>query len=85
MTYIEQLNLWVDNKSVHDDEQDQCCPDFSCCNKEINTPPEIKELFRDAYLRNNEELQYQLLLKFLGAAISTLPNGKKVYIAGEKL
>ena len=81
MRYIEQLNLWVDGISTHDDEHGQCCPDFSCCNKDVDTPEGVKHLFRDAYLRNNEETINRLLIGFLGIALKSLP-GKEVYIAG---
>ena len=82
MKFIEQLNLWVEGEPTHNDETNECCPDFSCCNKKVNTPVEVRVLFRDAYLRNNEELQYQMLLVFLSTAISTLKSDKGVYIAG---
>ena len=85
MKCIEQLNLWVDGKPVHNDERGECCPDFSCCNKEVVTPKEIKELFRDAYLRGNEELMYRLLGRFLTDAIGSLKSNKRVYIAGSPL
>jgi len=27
----EQLTEWVKGNSIHNKEQDECCPDFSCC------------------------------------------------------
>lgn len=38
MTPNEQLELWVRGKSVHNDERDECCPDFSCCSPELLAP-----------------------------------------------
>ena len=78
MKVIEQLNLWVAGESVHNDEREECCPDFSCCNKEVNTPKEVKEIFRNAYLKDNQALIHRLLMEFLGNALS----GENVYIAG---
>ena len=78
MKRTEQLNLWVAGKPVHNDEKGECCPDFSCCNKEVSTPQEVKELFRHAYLAGNEVLVNRLLMEFLSNALS----GKNVYIAG---
>lgn len=78
MEQIEQLNLWVDGKSVHNDERGECCPDFSCCNKEVNTPQEVKELFRHTYLAGDETLVNRLLMEFLSNAFA----GKNAYIAG---
>lgn len=33
-----QLVLWVCGKSVHNKITGECCPDFSCCNKELQEP-----------------------------------------------
>lgn len=70
MGILEQLNLWVDGKSVHNNEREECCPDFSCCHKQVNTPQVVKELFRDAYLRDKQEVVSRLLMEFLGNAFS---------------
>ena len=78
MKVIEQLNLWVDGKSTHNEELGECCPDFSCCNKEVNTPQEVKEIFRTAYLKNDQSLIYRLLMEFLSNALQ----GENVYIVG---
>ena len=78
MKIIEQLNLWVDGKSVHNDEREECCPDFSCCNKKVSTPKEVKELFRIAYLKDNQVVIERMLMEFLGNAFSN----ENVYIAG---
>lgn len=78
MKIIEQLDLWVSGNSVHNDEREECCPDFSCCHKEVDTPQAVKELFRTAYLKDNQALIHRLLMEFLGNALG----GENVYIAG---
>lgn len=35
MTPEEQVDLWVEGKSVHNISRDECCPDFSCCGTPI--------------------------------------------------
>ena len=81
MTNNEQLLKWVKGESVHNDELEQCCPDFSCCNSAMNTPLEVRELFMEAHLNDDEKQKMRLLGMFLGQAISTISD-MKVYIGG---
>lgn len=85
MTYEEQLQLWVEGKSVHDSDEkgEQCCPDFSCCRPELQVPKEERELFQQLYLEEKHSESERMLMMFLGRAISLLTD-KKVYIAGGK-
>ena len=73
MTSDEQLELWVNGTSVHNQDKDECCPDFSCCNKRMNTPVEERILFRD-----RPELRDSMLMMFLGKALADY----NVHIAG---
>jgi len=84
MKIEQQLSEWVRGNSIHDDERNQCCPDFSCCNREINTPTEERELFAELHINNQEAEREKMLMMFLGRAISTIKPSKKVYIAGGK-
>lgn len=81
MTNNEQLLKWVKGESVHNNELGQCCPDFSCCNPDMNTSLEVRELFMEAHLNDDESQKMKLLGMFLGQAISTISD-KKVYIGG---
>ena len=45
MTSEEQLDRWVAGESVHNDERDECCPDFPCCKVELLAPREEREKF----------------------------------------
>lgn len=43
---LEQLVAWVDGNPIHDEVNDQCCPDFSCCTDSHEMAPrEVRELF----------------------------------------
>ena len=77
MTPDNQLTLWVEGVSKHNDERSECCPDFSCCNPNLLAPVEV----RKAFVVASEEQQMKFLGAFLGAAFETL--GKKAYIAGK--
>lgn len=73
MTPDRQLELWCEGKSVHNEERDECCPDFSCCDHKIDTPIEQRILFRD-----RPELRDEMLLMFLAQSFSSM----NVHIAG---
>lgn len=75
MTSDEQLEQWVIGNSIHNAERNECCPDFSCCQKHYKATPEERALFRD-----RPELRDKMLMGFLGAALSGA--GKDVHVAG---
>lgn len=79
MTYAEQLALWVAGESIHGDGEDwECCPDFSCCNKDMHTPLEERELFAELYAKGDDS-HMPMLMTFLGKAIAQ-HTSKKVYM-----
>ena len=80
MTSDEQLELWVRGSSVHNTEIDECCPDFSCCNKDMNTPLKVRERFYKAVNDKDENTKIEMLGIFLAKAMKTM--GKDVYVAG---
>ena len=82
MTSEEQLSLWCSGSSLHNDEKDECCPDFSCCNKDADTPIEVRERFRKAFKEKDDKTIQGMLGMFLGTAIAAYTD-KKVHIAGE--
>ena len=79
MTSEEQLQFWVDGDSRHGDEQ--CCPDFSCCNEKMKTPKEERVAFQQA----DEAGRMEMCMIFLGRAINTMELKKKVHLAGEPM
>ncbi len=80
MTPEEQLKLWVEGKSVHNTTRDECCPDFSCCNKDVNTPIGVRQRFMEAHQDGDQKVINTMLGMFLGKMFSK--SSKKVYIAG---
>ena len=82
MTVDEQLEQWVAGKSIHNDERDECCPDFSCCEPKLLAPKKVRIAFQAA----NEETRMGILGHFLGASITLAADEpEKVYIAGQGL
>ena len=80
MTPREQLDRWVAGDPVHDHDNDQCCPDFSCCVEAIMAPLHERESFRDA----DDDKRQAMLLIFLRRMVDAELPGKAVYIAGEQ-
>lgn len=74
MTPEEQLDLWCAGRSVHNDERQECCPDFSCCNPKMDTPIPERLLFRD-----RPELRQEMLFGYLGKALA-MEFGPKVHV-----
>ena len=77
----EQLNKWVNGESIHNDIDEECCPDFSCCLSDVNTPIEIRKKFADAHYLGDEEKVMKMLMGFLGGAFQDEVDNKKVYIS----
>ena len=73
MTTDEQLNEWVNGNSIHNYDRNECCPDFSCCQKHYKATKEEREIFRDRL-----ELREKMLMGFLAGAIAN----EKIHIAG---
>ena len=73
MTPEQQLDFWCEGKSIHNEERNECCPDFSCCVPEINTPREQRILFRD-----RPELRDEMLQMFLAQAFESM----NIHVAG---
>jgi len=75
-----QLEQWVLGNSIHNNEDDECCPDFSCCNKKVVTSREVRDRFAKAVADNDNKTQMKMLSSFLKQGALTM--GKKVYVAG---
>lgn len=78
MTVDEQLNEWVKGNSIHNDTRDECCPDFSCCDKNIDTPLDVRHKFSGA----GEKVRMKMLSMFLGGMLSKNTD-KQIHIAGD--
>jgi len=86
MTPEEQLDLWIEGKSVHNFDRcrpdGECLPDFSCCNKNVNTPIEIRKKFK----ASNDEVRFGMLGMFLSGAIQgefSDYDNRDIYISGD--
>jgi hypothetical protein len=66
---LDQVNHWCNGESIHNEIDDECCPDFSCCNPDVNTPQELREAFRIATLNDHNEAIMYMLGLFLGNLI----------------
>jgi len=79
MSPEEQLNQWLVGNSIHNDERGECCPDFSCCKKELLADKRTREVF----CASNDTIRHQMLIMFLGSALAlaTADKNTKVYIS----
>lgn len=78
MKIEEQLDQWVMGNPIHNNERDECCPDFSCCNGSMASEKERKR-FAKAYYEGDEEVQFQMLIMFLSNAFKD----KNIHIVGD--
>jgi len=78
MNSEEQLGLWLLGMSIHNDEADECCPDFSCCDYTLLAPYEEREMFVDAKINGKENIVMRMLASFLGRMITRC--GIRAYI-----
>lgn len=64
MTPEEQVDLWVEGKPVHNDETDECCPDFSCCGTPI-VDKETRIKFKNADPKEREVMLCGFLTRMI--------------------
>jgi hypothetical protein len=74
----KQLEEWVKGNSIHNDERDECCPDFSCCQPDLLADEKARLIFVKAFKENDQETQNSMLMMFLG----NLLKNENVHIAG---
>lgn len=65
MKLIEQITEWVKGESIHNDERDECTPDFSCCVPEIKANKETRLKFAVALVEEDEKTKNEMLMFFL--------------------
>ncbi len=76
MTCEEQIRLWVSGNSVHNDERDECCPDFSCCEPKL----QASSSERLAFESGDENKRHEMLMTFLGRMIAVRTPNKSIYL-----
>ena len=85
-----QVEEWAKGNSIHNNVDNECCPDFSCCNPNSKQPEEIRETFLAVYRKSEKEdmesentpwmdKRMSMLGSFLNGAIATVTD-KKVHI-----
>ena len=75
-----QLSEWVKGNPMHNKDRDECAPDFSCCRgKEYMADEETRKRFYKAHIEDDKEVINQMLMMFLGTALSN----KNVHIVGD--
>lgn len=77
MTHKEQLDLWVQGDSRHNNETDECCPDFSCCKPDSLVDVDTRKRFRDAFLAGHDDIVNGMLMHFLSEAMASYTAEKK--------
>ena len=78
MTSNKQMRQWVEGKSIHNIERDECCPDFSCCNPELLANKEDRKLFYECSQIKRTDVTDKMLMDFLSKAFAN----KNIYVAG---
>lgn len=61
----DQLKEWLKGNSIHNDERNECTPDFSCCNEDLLALKLIREEFYDAWNKKDNDTLDKLLGYFL--------------------
>lgn len=79
MTSEEQLRKWVAGESIHNDEENICCPDFSCCNKDIFTAYSQRKKFLKAFLEGDGKTVARMCDEFIWFAIGAINPGVGVF------
>ena len=82
MTISEQVARWVAGESVHNAARDECCPDFSCCQPEMQWAEPRRREFQEACLAGDDEKVEGMLFGALTRAIAELDGDARVHVAG---
>jgi len=75
MTAQEQLEKWVRGENVHNKTNDECCPDFACCQSNNHWPTPLRLKFQETYLSGGDVMPMLLM-----ALSGVVPDD--VYVAG---
>jgi Fe-S-cluster containining protein len=77
----EQLDSWIEGIPKHNQNCDECCPDFSCCNPELLWDRDKREIFAGAYRSGDHKVCDSMLMESLATLIGSVK--PDVYIAGQ--
>jgi len=86
MSYQERLHTqlieWVKGNPVHNYEDGECCPDFSCCYPDLLAPAEVRKAFCNAETKGDNDTKSRMLGEFLSKFLEAKMPDKNVHIAG---
>ena len=82
MTPDEQLERWVAGESVHNATRDECCPDFSCCQPEMQWAEPRRREFQEAFLADDHVRVHDLLMGGLTRMVGESDIETKVHVTG---
>lgn len=80
MTPLEQLEKWVKGVNVHNEERDECCPDFACCQPNKHWPLSYRKEFKKVYEEQGPEAIEPMLIA--GLNLITAEQPMAVYVSG---
>jgi len=65
----DQVNAWLEGVSLHMEDPDMCCPDYSCCVPPLQAHLEERELYAQAWAKGDMKTVERLDCWFLGRLI----------------
>jgi hypothetical protein len=66
---FDQIKKWASGHSLHNETDDWCCPDFSCCIKEIDTPADQRQEYLRLFTEQGVEGIVSMMETFTANAI----------------
>lgn len=85
MKIEEQLDMWVDGNPQHNNDRNECTPDFSCCRGKDNMAPKHLRLeFAKAYREGDIRKTDQMLSDFLSGILSKECPDYSIRVSGFK-
>lgn len=71
---VQQLEAWVDGRSICPSTTGECCPDFSCCSPKLQWP----EAKRRQYAQAEQGTREKMLMGAVMAAVDEM--GKRAHV-----
>lgn len=80
MTPEQQLEQWLVGVSLHNQDRDECCPDFSCCRPKLQADLEQRQKFYDLDKKRDSKGLDKMLMGFLRALLKSEGKGEKEFL-----
>ncbi|MGG8495942.1 hypothetical protein ACQY1Q_05975 [Tenacibaculum sp. TC6] len=93
-----QLIEWVKGNSIHNEKDNECCPDFSCCKPNLLQPEEIRKTFYTLSELGDKEMKewekdnsietpnydkaHSMLGGFLCSGLDEIDPNKSIHVVG---